>query len=84
MRPGSVTHGFDNEQRSISLGPFSQVNNVLTVPAPDNTDQARYLAPSGYYLLFVVTGTGASQIPSLAPFVKLVDPNTSGFWATRR
>ena len=83
MRPGAVTHGFNNEQRSINLG-FSQLNSVLTVAAPDNTDQGRYLAPSGYYLLFVVTGTGLSQIPSEAPFVQLTDPSTSGFWARRR
>ena len=84
MRPGAVTHGFNNEQRSINLGIVSQVGSVLTVSAPDITDQGRYLAPSGYYLLFVVTGTGLNQIPSEALFVQLTDPNTRGFWARRR
>jgi hypothetical protein len=83
MRPGSVTHGFDNEQRSVPLH-FTQFDGGLTVDPPDNTDAARYEAPSGYYMLFVVSGQGDSQIPSVAQWVQLTDPNTNGFWLRRR
>lgn len=71
MRPGAVTHGFNNEQRSIPLQILSQQGNALTVAPPVNTDASRYLAPSGYYMLFLVTGVGSSQIPSEAAFVQL-------------
>jgi hypothetical protein len=84
MRPGSVTHGFDYEQRSVPLRPVSQTGPALTVMAPANTDVARYEAPSGYYMLFVVSGQGDSQIPSEAQWVQLTDPLTRGFWSTRR
>jgi hypothetical protein len=62
IRPGAVTHGFDQDQRFLPLS-FSQTSGGLTVQAPINSD----LAPPGYYMLFIVNKNG---VPSIAPFVR--------------
>ena len=41
---------------------FTAGSGQLTVTAPANA----YLAPPGYYMLFIVNSTG---VPSVAPFV---------------
>jgi hypothetical protein len=72
IRPGSVTHHFDNDQRYIELvvastsGAFpGPVSLKVESPALD-------LAPLGYYMLFAVLRNGANQrIPSEAAFVRL-------------
>jgi hypothetical protein len=63
LRPGSVTHAFNQDQRFIPLT-FQQAAAGLNVQAPANAN----LAPPGYYLLFIVDTNG---VPSVAPFVKL-------------
>ena len=66
IRPASVTHQFDENQRFISL-PFSVGEGGLSVTAPTNANAA----PPGYYMLFLVNGSG---VPSVAAFVRLPGP----------
>jgi Domain of unknown function (DUF1929) len=63
IKTGSVTHGFDMEQRFLELT-FRAEGNVLKVRAPAN---AR-LAPPGRYMLFVLNAQG---VPSLARLVSI-------------
>jgi hypothetical protein len=60
IKPGSVTHHFDNEQRYIELQVLSAVQTGsdwrLTVAAPTNAT----LAPTGYYMLWAVERTVAT------------------------
>lgn len=69
VRPGSVTHAFDMEQRLIGLcGPAPQPpcsgSGILTLTSPPNGN----LAPPGYYMLFLLDSTG---VPSIARFIQL-------------
>ncbi len=70
IRTGSVTHAFDENQRYLPLS-FQVASGGLNVQAPQNT----YLAPPGYYMLFILDTNG---IPSVASFVKFpnVGPDT--------
>jgi hypothetical protein len=70
IRPGSVTHHFDFEQRTIALAqvtnpppPFGTITFQTSAPFDKNH------APPGYYMLFLVTNTG---VPSLASWVRLL------------
>ena len=63
IRTGAVTHFFDENGRFLPLS-FTQTAGGLTVTAPENT----YLAPPGYYMLFIVNTNG---VPSVAPFVQV-------------
>lgn len=63
IRPGSVTHSFDMDQRLVSLA-FTVTPGVLHATVPSNHN----LAPPGYYLLFIVNTQG---VPSVARFVRL-------------
>jgi hypothetical protein len=53
LRCGSVTHGYDSDQRYIGLD-FSQQGDQLTVTAPPDGNTA----PPGYYMLWVIDDTG--------------------------
>jgi hypothetical protein len=65
IRPASVTHAFDQNQRFVAAQ-FSVVNSTtLSVTAP----ASNLIAPRGYYMMFVVK----AGVPSVARFVKLVD-----------
>jgi Domain of unknown function (DUF1929)/Glyoxal oxidase N-terminus len=64
MRPGSVTHSYNMEQRLVGLDIEGQVGNQLTLQAPPNAN----IAPPGYYMLFVLNADG---VPSEAVFVQL-------------
>ncbi len=73
IKPMSVTHGYNSEQRYIELA-FDQSLTVgsynVTAPADPN------IAPPGYYMLFVIidvreSTSGESKIPSKAVFIKL-------------
>ena len=69
VRPGSVTHAFDMEQRLIGLcGPAPQPpcsgGGTLTLTSPPNGN----IAPPGYYMLFLLDSAG---VPSTARFVQL-------------
>ncbi len=60
---GSVTHAFDMNQRFMWLT-FSRVSGGLRVTAP----AGRNLAPPGWYMLFVLNGTG---VPSVAKMIRI-------------
>jgi hypothetical protein len=64
IRPGSVTHSTNMDQRLVKLDKTIS-GNVLNVTAPLNPR----LAPPGYYMLFVVNASGT---PSVAKFIQLV------------
>ncbi len=63
VRPGAATHSSDPGQRLVDL-PFTTTANGLSVNVTGN----RNLAPPGWYMLFVVDGTG---VPSVAKWVHL-------------
>src|SRR5262249_16551256 len=66
VRPGSVTHGFDEDQRYVPLS-FSVLPGTVNAIAPANAN----LAPPGYYMLVIVNTAG---VPSLARFVRIGSP----------
>jgi hypothetical protein len=66
LRLGSVTHGFNENQRYVPLS-FTLSVGSLNVQAPVNAN----LAPPGYYMLFLVNNTG---VPSVGVFVKFPVP----------
>ena len=68
IRPGAVTHGFDEDQRFLTLA-FTAGSGSLTIQAPTNAN----LAPPGYYMLFLVNSAG---VPSVASFVRFAAPGT--------
>lgn len=63
VRPGSVTHGVDFEQRYVDLS-FSNGAGVVNATSPQNGAQA----PPGWYMLFLVDTSG---VPSVASWVHL-------------
>lgn len=63
IRPGAMTHQFDQDQRFLNLS-FQAGSGTLTVQAPATGN----LAPPGYYMLFLVNAQG---VPSVARFVRL-------------
>ena len=66
IRTGAVTHFFDQNTRYVPVS-FQQASGGLsTVTAPLNG----YVAPPGYYMLFIVNSNG---VPSIAPFVQLTN-----------
>jgi hypothetical protein len=63
VRLGSVTHGFDMDQRWMKLGTVEYEQNVpsaVTVKGPESTPGklAAFSAPPGYYMLFMRTLSG--------------------------
>ncbi|HEY3242373.1 MAG TPA: galactose oxidase-like domain-containing protein [Phycisphaerae bacterium] len=72
IRPGSATHSFDHDQRSMELYPTAVGARTLCVHAPDTGAEA----PPGYYMLFVakdLPGAPAEEgrLPSEAHWVHL-------------
>jgi hypothetical protein len=63
VRAGSVTRGFDSDQRAISL-PFTATVTRLSVTAPVDPNAA----PPGTWMLFLVDDAG---VPSVARIVRL-------------
>ena len=70
LRPGSVTHGNNMDQRICKLS-FTTGANVLNVTAPSTGN----ICPPGHYLLFILNGSG---VPSVAKFVQLVGTAAPG------
>ena len=75
VRPGSVTHAFDMEQRVIGLcgaspQPACAAGSTLALTIPTNNN----VAPPGYYMLFLIDSAG---VPSKARFVQLTPYPTS-------
>ncbi len=66
LRPGAVTHQFDEDQRYLNLA-FQQSGSTLSVDAPASAT----LTPPGYYMLFVLNTAG---VPSVARWVRLPSP----------
>ena len=62
IRPSSVTHSSDSDQRSIDLGLSSGSATGATLTIPTNHN----LTPTGWYMLFV---RDASGVPSVAKWV---------------
>lgn len=60
----SVTHSFNSNQRYVGLSILDRRADALRLLSPPNS----YIAPPGYYLLFLVTEMG---IPSRARFVNV-------------
>ena len=60
---GSVTHAMDQGQRFMWLT-FSRVSGGLKVTAP----ASRNIAPPGWYMLFLLNGSG---VPSMAKLIRL-------------
>jgi galactose oxidase-like protein/uncharacterized protein DUF1573/Kelch motif protein len=66
LRPGSVTHAFNQDQRFNNLIFSVTSSTQLRVTAPANPN----LAPPGYYMMFLINSAG---VPSVARFIHL-DP----------
>ena len=68
VRLGATTHGFDQNQRYMSLPVQIDISrpNALVVEAPANGTYA----PPGYYMLFLISDDGA---PSIAKYVRLFE-----------
>jgi plastocyanin len=64
MRPGAVTHGFNQSQRSVGCAISSTAGTVVQATAPPDGN----LAPPGYYLLFVVDN---DRVPSTGVWIQL-------------
>lgn len=67
IRPGSVTHATDFDQRMIELEIVGRSGDTLTVVAPPNST----VAPRGHYMLFINKGSIDGQIPSVAKFIQI-------------
>jgi FtsP/CotA-like multicopper oxidase with cupredoxin domain len=67
MRPGAVTHGFNQTQRLVGCT-FTRGANTLSVQAPPNDAVGRNAAPPGWYMLFIVNG---GRVPSIAKWIRL-------------
>jgi hypothetical protein len=63
VRPGSVTHAFNFDQRVVALD-VVETEGGLRATAPSEPNRA----PPGYYMLFLISGAG---VPSVARFVHL-------------
>lgn len=61
IRPASVTHSIDFDQRYVDLS-FTAGSGVLDVTGPANGN----IAPPGYYMLFILNSSG---VPSVASWV---------------
>ena len=75
VRPGSVTHAFDMEQRLIGLcgaspQPPCSGSGTLNLTSPPNGG----VAPPGYYMLFLLDSAG---VPSVARFIQLTPYGTT-------
>ena len=64
MRPGAVTHAFNQSQRYVGCAIVSAAGTSVQATAPPNGN----IAPPGYYLLFVVD---ADRTPSTGVWIKL-------------
>ena len=63
LRISAATHAMNMDQRFLKLS-FSQVAGGLNVQAPANAN----LAPPGYYVLFILNGSG---VPSVGAVIQI-------------
>lgn len=67
MAMGSMTHGFDQNQRRI-VPQYQQISeNKIEIMAPENS----FVAPEGMYNLFLISDKG---VPSISHTVRIVSP----------
>jgi hypothetical protein len=64
IRPGAVTHGFNQTQRYVGCAIVSAGGTSVQATAPPDGN----VAPPGYYLLFFVDG---DRVPSQGVWIKL-------------
>ena len=63
IRPGTTTHGYDQNQRINRLA-FTAGNGQLNVTAPNDPN----LCPPGHHMIFILNTNG---VPAVAKFVRL-------------
>jgi galactose oxidase len=75
IRCPAVTHHADPDQRCIKLEVLSRAGNEITLASlPSQAQGGHYIAPPGYYFLFIVTtprGNPLVRVPSVARFVRI-------------
>jgi hypothetical protein len=64
LRPGAVTHGWNQSQRYVECAIIGGTATAVRVLAPPNGN----VAPPGYYLLFILTG---GRLPSVGRWIRL-------------
>lgn len=64
IRPSSVTHSLNTEQRLVELELLSRSTNELEVKTPPNG----LVSPPGYYMLFLID---EEEIPSKSKFIRI-------------
>jgi hypothetical protein len=64
LRPGAVTHGWNQSQRYIECAITGGTANTVRAQAPPNGN----VAPPGYYLLFILT---AGRVPSVGRWIRV-------------
>ena len=64
LRPGAVTHGWNQSQRYVECAITGGTANTVRVQAPPNGN----VAPPGYYLLFILT---VGRVPSVGRWIRL-------------
>ncbi len=70
IQAGSATHSINLQQRFVELS-FTKNNNILSVNMPTRATDV----PPGYYLLFVINGSG---VPSIGKIVRINIAGGSG------
>ncbi|MQB02063.1 MAG: DUF1929 domain-containing protein, partial [Actinobacteria bacterium] len=70
VRAGSVTHGFNNDQRYVGLEFITRGSEQLSVIAPPNGK----VAPPGHYMLFLINDR---DVPSVGRFIRIVGESAS-------
>ena len=64
LRPGAITHGFDQSQRLVELAISGVGAGSVDVQAPPNAN----VAPPGHYVVFILNG---SRVPSVGRWIRL-------------
>ena len=64
LRPGAVTHGWNQSQRMVECTIIGSTASAVQVQSPPDGN----IAPPGYYLLFILT---SARIPSLGHWIRL-------------
>lgn len=76
VRLGSVTHGFDMDQRYIELAVVAEGGSQLTVSAHPYWPLTRHRVPPGYYMLFLLS---QEREPGPARYVRVGDQESFAF-----
>jgi plastocyanin len=65
LRPGAVTHGWNQSQRLVECSRLGNTATAVQVQAPPDGN----IAPPGYYILFILTG---ARIPSIGRWIRMI------------